>query len=208
MSQIGISLGWNCTPATYGVDNGLRKKKEFGYLTCPFDEMISNFPGIIKCIEDDFEDFTNEKYLELIAAEQSIGGIIQNEILIHNVKYNFIFNHESPGHANLYKTQSWSGGINHYVDNNFHFFKERYNKRIKNFRNYIENAQNHDNIIFILSRFNQDVQEFKNVLKIKYPRLKYEILTITPKEGLPLVQGHYKLMKLDNETINNELKQI
>jgi hypothetical protein len=208
MGQIGISLGWNCTPATFGVDERIRERKENGYLTCPFDEMITNLPGVIKCIEDDFKDFTNEKYLELIVSEEKVGGIMLNETLIHNTKYNFIFNHESPGHADLYKTQSWTEGVNHYIDNNFNLFKERYNRRIQNFKNYIKDAQNLDNIIFILSRFNKDVKKLDEVLKQKYPNLKYEILTITPKEGLEMVHGHYRLMKLDNEIIKNELENI
>ena len=42
MNQVGISLGWNCNSASYGVDNGIRKRKIDGYMTCPFDEMVTN----------------------------------------------------------------------------------------------------------------------------------------------------------------------
>ena len=33
----GISLGWNCSSASYDVNNGYRKCKNDGYKTCPFD---------------------------------------------------------------------------------------------------------------------------------------------------------------------------
>jgi hypothetical protein len=51
MNKVGISLGWNCNSAIYGVNNGIRLEKKDGYKTCPFDEMLSNLPGIIKCIK-------------------------------------------------------------------------------------------------------------------------------------------------------------
>ena len=43
-----------------------------------------------------------------------------------NTKYNFLFNHESPGHANLFQTQNWEGGKFHYIDNDFTNFKNRF----------------------------------------------------------------------------------
>ena len=43
--SVGISLGWNCSLAMWAVENGLRKTKDNGYLTCPFDLMATNFKG-------------------------------------------------------------------------------------------------------------------------------------------------------------------
>lgn len=206
--EIGISLGWNCTPACYGVDNKIRNTKSNGYNTCPFDEMITNYYGIINCIKDDFKDFMNDEFLKLIKCEQSIGGIVKDEILLYNTKYNFIFNHESPGHANLYINQSWEGGINHYINNNFLKLKERYDRRVNNFKNYINLGQNGDSITFILSRFNNDITELKNVLLEKYPNLNYKILVIRPTESDTIVRGHYQLMGLDETSINNEMNNL
>lgn len=206
--EIGISLGWNCTPACYGVDNKIRGTKSNGYNTCPFDEMITNYHGVINCIKDDFKDFMNDDFLKLIKSEQSIGGIVKDEILLYNTKYNFIFNHESPGHANLFATQSWEGGINHYVNDNFLKLKERYNRRIDNFKNYISLAEQGNKIIFILSRFNNDVTELKHILMEKYPNLNYDILTIRPTESVEIVKGHYKLMGLDDTSTNEEMKNL
>ena len=107
----GISLGWNCNSAIVGVSTCLRKTKQNGYKTCPFDEMISNYKGIIECIKDDFKFLCDIKYLKLIK--------IREEYMIYNIKYNFIFNHESPGHANLFISQKWAKGINHYIMNDY-----------------------------------------------------------------------------------------
>ena len=50
MSTIGISLGWDCQPAIIGLKKGLRPSKEDGYKSCPFDMMLSNYPGLIECL--------------------------------------------------------------------------------------------------------------------------------------------------------------
>ena len=55
MIPVGISLGMKCDSAVWGVVNGLRNTKENGYKTCPFDEMLTNYPGLIECLKDDFK---------------------------------------------------------------------------------------------------------------------------------------------------------
>ena len=47
--MIGISLGNVCNSAEFAVANNLRKRKEEGYNTCPFDLMVSNYKGSNKC---------------------------------------------------------------------------------------------------------------------------------------------------------------
>ena len=61
-----VSLGWSCNPAVIGVERGLRPRKEQGYKTCVFDMIISNQQGVIDCLNDDFKDFCNSKYLRVI----------------------------------------------------------------------------------------------------------------------------------------------
>jgi hypothetical protein len=202
MKTIGISLGWNCSPAIAGVSNGIRLSKSNGYLTCPFDEMVSNLPGIIECISDDFKYFTDSNYLTLIEAPFSSGGVVKGERLIHNTKYNFFFNHESPDHAGLYISQNWQGGMYHYIDNDYKLFKERYNRRIDNFRKYINSG---DKIYFIVSRFSQDYTQLKKVISDFYPSLNYEIHHMNPIDSKQIVLEHYKLMRMSDEIINIEL---
>ncbi len=49
MNRVFISLGLNCSSAVYGTKKNLRKKKENGYNTCPFDLMLSSYSGLIEC---------------------------------------------------------------------------------------------------------------------------------------------------------------
>ena len=191
MNKIGISLGWNCNGAIYGVQTGIRKKKEEGYLTCPFDEMVTNLSGIIKCFEEDFINFYNPDYLDLVE--------YKGDNLIRNNYYNFIYNHESPGHANLYITQNWKGGINHYIDNNYEQFKNRYKRRIDNLLNYLNNNENY--IIFILHGYtsdNKNIQKLNNVFQNKFPNLKYEFFFLEVHYDKTVIYEHYNLMGVSN----------
>lgn len=121
MNKICISLGNVCYSAQYAVKNNLRKTKNEGYNTCPFDLMVSNYKGIIDCINNDFKYFYDLNYI-----------ILENETnLIKNTKYDFCFNHESPDHANLYLHENWKEGNYHFVNNNFKNFIDRYKKRIE-----------------------------------------------------------------------------
>lgn len=166
MENIGISIGNVCNSAIYGVINKLRKSKKDGYLTCPFDLMVSNFNGIILCLEEDFKDFCNPEYLNLV----------DNKI-IQNTKYNFGFNHESPTEIEIFKKQKWKDGPNHFIINKFEKFIDRYNNRINNFRNYLNSG---NKIIFIFEFYYDkedevDFSKFYNVIHEKYPNLDYEI---------------------------------
>jgi hypothetical protein len=192
----GISLGWNCDSAIYGVVHGLRKTKNNGYKTCPFDEMITNYQGIINCIEDDFKYLCDIEYLELIQISKDSKWLNTNgdgDIMIYNKKYNFIFNHESPGHANLYITQKWSKGINHYILNNYEEFRNRYNRRIDNIKELLNSNKN---ISFIISRpFNDNTNntsELENIIKNKYPQLNFKIITINCDKNI--YEEHFSLM--------------
>lgn len=178
MNREGISLGWNCSAAQEGLFLELRKNKSNGYNTGPFDMMISNYIGLCKCIEDDFKYFCDPNYLELRPApkmSKHIPNQKDDELWVYNTYYNFVFNQESPYHGNLYLNETWSSPF-HFVENNFENFIKRYNKRIDNFRNYL----NGDNFIdFILVRYNSVPYELENVLKEKYPHLKFKIHTIS-----------------------------
>jgi hypothetical protein len=169
MNKIGISLGNACPSAEWAIHNNIRKRKSEGYKTCPFDLMVSNYKGIVQCINNDFEDFCNPDYL-----------VLNNDGLF-NVKYGFGFNHETPGHADLYLHENWPEGQNHFINNNYKHFIARYNKRIQSFRDYLDDPNNY--IIFIIQfsisvNPNDDCKELRNALKNKYPNLKYEIKVI------------------------------
>lgn len=171
---VGISLGWNCSPAMLGVEHGYRQRKEEGYTTCPFDEMITSYDGILQCLEEDFQDFCNPECLTLKQISNE-SQYCKGDSLIYNKKYKFLFNHESPGHGNLWKYQNWSGGINHYIDNNYKLFRERYTRRVQNFRNYLNSGEE---IIFLVIPPREDnYKELREILSQQYPNLKYSIMS-------------------------------
>jgi hypothetical protein len=207
MSTIGISLGNVCASAEWGVVNGIRKRKDEGYKTCPFDEMISNYKGIIDCINDDFEYFCDIKYLELIKIPKESKWLNTNgdgDIMIYNKKYNFIFNHESPGHANLFIKQNWKNGMNHYIANDYEEFINRYERRISNIKELLNSKKN---ITFLLTRPNtelSDVNELHEVIINKYPFLNFKFVFLDVDKNL--FYDHLILMKIDKN--DDEIKRL
>ena len=188
------------------MKTGIRSTKGKGYNTCPFDEMITNYPGLIECIKDGFDELYDTRYLQVkqMPATRWLSAGGQGDKIVHHTKYNFLFNHESPGHANLYTKQNWAGGINHYVDNNFEKFVERYQRRVNNIKAYLSSG---DEISFILTRYNtheDDLMELKDVLKIQYPDLKYTVNCldcdkITMRDHMMLMgveESHQEVLRL------------
>lgn len=200
LNSVGISLGWNCHSAISGVANGLRKRKEDGYKTCPFDIMVTNYVGICECIKDDFKYLCDENYLELIPVSDT-------EHTIYNKKYNFAFNHESPGHANLYITEGWEYGINHFVINNYEHLKKRYLKRVNNFREYLSDK---DNLIhFIITTWEKnedDLNDLKDILNMKYPNLRYQFTILNDPNGKDYLIRHLIYMRFTEN--DHELKRL
>jgi hypothetical protein len=201
MKKIGISLGWNCYSAVWAVNNNIRTRKNEGYNTCPFDKMISNYDGLVECLNDDFLYFFDENYLELIKEQK------ENEYTIYNNKYNFGFNHESPGHADLYITENWPEGINHFINNNFDNFKKRYSKRINNFRQYLKDPNNF--ITFVITSWNksqEDIYELKLAIEKHYPNLKYDVIILDDPNGKEYFLKHMRDMKYNDN--DNEIKRL
>lgn len=202
MKTVGISLGFNCDSATYGVAHNYRTTKSNGYKTCPFDLMVTNYQGIIDCINDDFKYFTDSNYIEIIKSTSQkifVTNNTQDNLIYHN-KYKFIFNHESPGHANLYLTEKWANGIEHYTINNYEKFIEKYNNRINNFRYYINNDYF---INFIITRYNtekiSDIPLLHYTISTKYPNLKFNFVFNNYKDNLWILE-HYILLKIEETT--------
>jgi hypothetical protein len=197
--KTAISLGWDCCSATYGVDNNLRTRKGNGYKTCPFDWMITNYEGIIKCLKEDFKDFCNTEYLKVITITDKFSHLnfsMGSTILVHT-KYNFIFNHESSGHGDLWQQEGWSKGQFHFEMDNFSEFIKRYEKRIDNFRYYLNNYD----ITFIISRGNDDIEnisELKNTINEKYPNSNIDCI-INKDERDHFAEGYdFMINKIKN----------
>ena len=176
LDTIGISLGWNCGASSEGIALGIRKKKMEGYKTCPFDIMNSNIPGIIKCLEEDFSHFLDSDCLKLVdipITEKYHTG----DTLIINTRYGFIFNHESPGHANLYITEKWGGGKEHFVKDDFLEFKKRYSLRIENFKGYMKSG---NNITFLMNYPHSEYKTIEECIKKVYPAVSFSFYNTNP----------------------------
>jgi hypothetical protein len=175
--SVGISLGWNCHTTTVGVQSGLRDVKNDGYMTCPFDIMLSNYEGVIQCLYDDFKDFTNAEYLKLVPDPTS-----NNELTIINTKYNFIHNHESPSIIyspyRMYITVE--DDKNYYISNNFEKLIERLNNQVNNFRNYIKSGKH---INFLITDFDINLTELHTCIQTMYPGLSYSIVRFDLERG-------------------------
>ena len=138
-----MSVGWNCESAVQAVARGLRPRRADGYRTCPFDQMVSNHDGVAACIRDGLESLYDPRHLRLVRADPSRRYFFDSEsgegdLLIVHAKYGFIFNHESPGHANLHLRQGWPGGVDHFVADGYREFVARYARRVANLRAYLE----------------------------------------------------------------------
>jgi hypothetical protein len=169
--------------------------------------MITNYRGIIDCIIDDFKYLCDINYLELIKIPKESKWLNTNgdgDLVIYNKKYKFIFNHESPGHSNLFVRQKWSKGINHYITNNYEEFINRYKKRIKNIKELLNSKKN---ITFILTRPETkmcDISELNTVIKNKYPSLNFKFVLLDFDKHI--FYDHLLLMKIDNN--DEEIKRL
>jgi hypothetical protein len=203
----GISLGWNCKSAIKGVAMGIRSTKSNGYKTCPFDEMITNYRGLIDCIKDDFEHLCDTRYLELMKIPKESKWLNTNgdgDTVIYHTKYKFIFNHESPGHANLFVRQNWAKGINHFIANDYEEFISRYQRRITNIK---ELMNSNKKITFILTRPNtvlEDIGELREVIANKYPHLQFEMVLL--KFNKHEFRDYLLLMNIDQN--DDEIKRL
>ena len=166
-----ISLGYNCKTSLRCVEAG-RPTKANGYKTCPFDLCIAPYEGVVQCLRDKFRFFLDPEFIRLQTVPAAVLASAADEELIYNTKYNFVFLHESPGHANLYQTEQWSGGKYHFVDNDFAAFRERYARRIQSFHEYLASG---GLIRFVIGCPHTDLSELRSAIQSSYPTLRYEI---------------------------------
>jgi hypothetical protein len=206
--NVGISLGWNCDAAVKGSEIGIRKMKADGYKTCPFDLCLTNYKGIVECINDDFKYFMDSAYLSVCEPLIERPHFNPGDLLIYNKKYNFIFPHESP----------WETKNNYYIENDFNELKIKYNNRVNNFREYITNNY----VTFIIIRYNKDISELRQAIKNTYNKdltTNYNILFLDPNDsnifnktlqehhGKDSIKKHLQFMGMNYTDIENELTE-
>lgn len=190
MTPIGVSFGWNCSSASWAAAAGFRGIRSSGYQTCPFDEMLTNYAGVVECIRSDFEGFVDPANLVLKQITAS-APYCAGDALVYNTQYRFLFNHESPGHADLYLHQGWLGGKEHYIANNWHAFRERYTRRIENFRKYMTSGAP---IVCILT-YPFPPTELEDALRTAYPNTHFTIIR-RDIENMEHYEAHMRLMEM------------
>ena len=85
--------------------------------------------------------------------------------------YGMIFNHEGSTHSHLFN--EGRNDDQFYIRNNFKKFRERYARRIQNFRNYINSSQE---IVLIFNKYPGDKHQDHELLKLfsnAFPRKKF-----------------------------------
>ena len=173
---INISIGVNCYPRIFIKNIGFSKNN--GYKSCPFDLCITPFNSLKKCLEDDFFHFYDG--LNLIPGINGKGDRTLSGKGFENITnyYGMVFNHESPTHSHLFK--DGQNDDNFYIRNDFLEFKKRYNTRINNFRNYLDE---YDNICFVYTRYpgiesDGNLDDICNIFRNKYPfkTITYKII--------------------------------
>ncbi len=107
-----VSLGKDCMSRTIPTRFLLKKKKEDGELTLPFDLAIHRYDAVCQLIESDFQGYTNPSNL-----------MVENGVIIHK-KYFVRYTHEK---SKLF------------FDNNFKLLIDKYKNRVENFHKYINN---------------------------------------------------------------------
>ncbi len=125
MFKHGISLGNNCAMAASLSKYGLRSTSG------PFDWVLTEFEGLINCLEMDFTDFLLDENISKIE-----GGRPKSFI---DKKYNISYMHE----------------VDFSFDDEFEGIKAKYKRRIEQFRKDIK-----ENTCFVRSVFDEKELEF------------------------------------------------
>jgi hypothetical protein len=179
-----VSLGWNAEAAKMCRERYIGEHdQEHEYLVGPFDDCYTNYEGICLCIKENFKFFFDVSYLTIIKSPFSSGNILQGERLIYNTRYNFVFPFESPDRETVGE---------YFIENNFEKFKERYLKRIDNFRDKLCNGAK---ITFCIGRFDHNTTELDAIIRKKYPELDFVINHFTPSSSIMLFDELHTIMK-------------
>jgi tetratricopeptide (TPR) repeat protein len=153
-----ISLGFDCLPRTIATRWGIKPSRSQGELSCPFDLAFHSYSNICKLLDNDFDDYLNPQYLELVRHKNN-----SNQTIVINTKYLCKFVHEN-------------GFI--WQENDFQKFRKRYEQRINNFYGYLKENP----ILFILNlninSYDIYPQKLVDIIDRKFPDLNFKLLVI------------------------------
>jgi len=144
----------------------------------------SDFPDILSAIlsnikKFDFDDdYLQEGKIEIVSASECTyhTSLLENFTETRSINKIRVPNDTGVliGNKDVLQFNVWDYSLK--FENDFKNFIERYSKRIESFRNYL----NGNNFIdFVLVRYNSVPYELENIIKEKYPNLKFKIHTIS-----------------------------
>lgn len=158
-----ISLGAACGPALTLRDLKLRAE------AYPFDWVISPFDSLYKALEDDFEFFLTD--LQLRPDQTGIidyyGFHFTHDLpTVHNQTFN-VLETDFTGNCTLY----------HQWENALPLVREKYQRRIKRFRNV---CRGKEKVFFIRSETNKaEALLLRDFFKTKYPQLDFVLIVFS-----------------------------
>jgi hypothetical protein len=150
-----ISLGYDCSPASALRDLNIRNE------ALPFDWVESKLNIIINCIEDNFNKYHKNLYLNNTKTRliDSYGFEFP-----HDYQFNNIFDKENIGEG-VFGEESNKSIVNNWI--NYHsIVLKKYERRIQRFYNYL---QSNEPIIFLCRNHSvNNVKQFGNYLSKKF----------------------------------------
>nr|QOI90620.1 hypothetical protein HWQ62_00489 [Pyramimonas orientalis virus] len=186
-----LSLGQNCQSLVNLVNDKHVPLKSNGRRTCLFDLSLTSYYAICELFENTFDltTFLNFRLIDNPHGEKFCQthiddnerhllfnpktGLPYGQIVINEM--GCMFNHESPGHPELYHTERWTSKTM-FVDDDFKLLKDRYTTRRDNLKEYIRQAiENNYEINFVLTTF-VIPRKLDSIIQVKYPSLKYTII--------------------------------
>ena len=189
--EVAISLGYNCQPAMRSKDYKFRQSKKEGYKTCPFDVMLSNYEGLVRCLQEDFRYLTDSQYLRVIDVPVNDTLHVPHDKVIINTRYNFLFYHDSPVQY-IFDDYQWENGLEHFVVNDFAALKERYKKRVSNFVDYMGGG--YEVLLVMLAPtlgYKTGFPRLNKVLHEKYPNSRYRFAKFNHLDDNEQFQVHH-----------------
>jgi hypothetical protein len=113
----------------------------------------------------------------------------RNGLYIRNTYYNFVFPHESPGGAAALSSEPWPGGPYQYAEDGFRLFRERYDRRIENFRQYMRSEAT---TVLLLTASVYDVSQLEAAIRAQHPHASFRVHVLLSRlDAFAFQSDHY-----------------
>jgi len=185
--KIVISLGHQCDTALQ-LRNSVVKHYGLRARAYPFDWIISPFNALFRCLEENFNNFLNPRYLELYSHMPNATGIKDNYYgfrFVHDFSTDYYSAPEDPFRAMVVTELAPHIGP----------IREKYKRRVERFRRTLAGK---DSIVFIRTVITKEqALRLQKLIATKYPSLDFMIVAIdiTPEMktdwNIPGIKNYY-----------------